>query len=119
MPSMDIFMIEQTNKEPVPFLYNGEPCHTNNNIHSPILSTSVLVSPHAIAADIPERPGGRVHTTLAGIAKCAICSNGRVNHALLHDCAVHGEAVRRRLGGIGGCGGGDQGLEDGVLCGDC
>lgn len=56
-----------------------------------------------------------MHTTLTGIAECAVCSNGWVNHALLHDCAVHGEAVGRGLGGIGGCGGGDQGLEDGVL----
>ena len=56
-----------------------------------------------------------MHTTLTGIAECAVCSNGGVNHALLHDCAVHGEAVGRGLGGIGGCGGGDQGLEDGVL----
>jgi hypothetical protein len=114
---MDIFIIEQTNKEPAWSLYNGEPCHTNNNIHPPVLSTSVLVCPHAVAVDIPERPGGRVHTTLASIAKCAICSNGRVNHALLHDCAVHGEAVGRGLGGIG-CGSSNQSLEDGVLCGE-
>lgn len=58
-----------------------------------------------------------MHTTLTGIAECAVCSNGGVNHALLHNCAVHGEAVRRGLGGIGGCGGSDQGLKDGVLCG--
>lgn len=57
-----------------------------------------------------------MHTTLAGIAECAIRSNGGINHALLHDCAVHSEAVGRGLGGFG-CGGGDQGLEDSVLCG--
>jgi hypothetical protein len=58
-----------------------------------------------------------VHTTLTSIAESAIRSDGRVNHALLNDCAVHGEAVGRGLGGFGGCGGGDQGLKDGVLGG--
>lgn len=59
-----------------------------------------------------------MHTTLTGIAECATLGDGRVNHALLHDCAVHGEAVGRRLGGIGRCGSGDQGLKDGVLRGE-
>ena len=113
---MDIFIIEQAT--PGPSLYNGKPCHTNNNINPPLLSTGVLESPHTIALDIPEGPGGGMHTTLTGIAKCAIRSDRRVNNALLHDCAVHGETVGRRLGGIFRCGSGDQGLKDGVLCGE-
>ena len=56
-----------------------------------------------------------MHTTLAGVAERAISSSGLVNHALLYDCAVHGETEGRGLGGFGRCGGGDQGLEDGVL----
>lgn len=56
-----------------------------------------------------------MHTALAGIAERTVGSGGLVNHALLHDCAVDGESEGGRLVVFGGCGGGDQGLEDGVL----
>lgn len=60
-----------------------------------------------------------MHTTLAGVALCAVRGGGLVDDALLHDGAVHGETVGSGLVGLGGSGGGDEGLEDGVLdCGE-
>ena len=56
-----------------------------------------------------------MHTALASIAERTVGSGGLVNHTLLHDCAVDGESEGSRLVLFGGCGGGDQGLEDGVL----
>lgn len=55
-----------------------------------------------------------MHTPLASVAERAFGGSGLVNHALLHNSAVHGEAVGRGLGGFGG-GGADQSFEDGVL----
>lgn len=55
-----------------------------------------------------------MHTALASVAECALGGGGLIDDTLLHDGAVHGEAVRRGLGGFGG-GGGDQSFEDGVL----
>lgn len=56
-----------------------------------------------------------MHPALSGVALCALCGGTLIDHALLHDCAVHGEAVRGRLGGVrwGGCG--DEGFQDSVL----
>lgn len=115
IPSKDMFEIKQGNQQSVPSLYDCEPCHTNNNVQSPLLSTGVLESPHTITANIPESTRGRVHTTLAGITECAVCSDRLVNHALLHDRAVDGETVGRGLGGFGGGSGSNQSLKDGVL----
>jgi hypothetical protein len=56
-----------------------------------------------------------VHTALAGVALRAVCGGGLVDDALLHDGAVHGEAVGGGFGGFAGGGGGDEGLEDAVL----
>lgn len=58
-----------------------------------------------------------MHPALAGVGLCAVCCGGLVDEALLHDCAVHGEAVRGwGLGlGVGGGGCGDEGFQDGVL----
>lgn len=56
-----------------------------------------------------------MHTTLTGIAERTVGSGRLVNQSLLDDGAVDGESEGSRLGGFGGCGGGDQGLEDGVL----
>jgi hypothetical protein len=58
-----------------------------------------------------------VHAALAGVGLCAVRGGGPVDEALLHDCAVHGEAVGGwGLGlGVGGGGGGDEGFQDGVL----
>ena len=55
-----------------------------------------------------------MHTPLASVAECALGGSGLVDHTLLHNSAVHGEAVGRGLGGFGG-GGTDQSFEDGVL----
>lgn len=55
-----------------------------------------------------------MHTPLASVAECALGGSGLVNHTLLHNGAVHGEAVGRGLGGFGS-GGTDQSFEDGVL----
>lgn len=96
-------------------LYDGKPGDADNNVQPPLLGTGVLESPHAIAVHIPEGAGGRVHAALAGIAERAVRSGGLVDHALLDDCAVHGETEGRGLGGFGRCGGVDQGLEDSVL----
>lgn len=57
-----------------------------------------------------------MHPALAGIALRSLCGGGPVDHALLHDGAVHGEAVGCRLGGVAGSGCRDEGFEDGVLC---
>jgi hypothetical protein len=56
-----------------------------------------------------------VHPALASVVLCALGSSGLVDHALLHDRAVHGEAVGSRGGGVGGGSSGDESLEDGVL----
>lgn len=56
-----------------------------------------------------------MHASLAGIILCSLCSGGLVDHALLHDCAVHGEAVGGWLGGVGGGCCGDEGFQDGAL----
>lgn len=56
-----------------------------------------------------------MHPALSGIALRALCRGALVDHALLHDRAVHGEAVGCWLGGIFGGGGGDEGFQDGVL----
>lgn len=57
-----------------------------------------------------------MHPALAGVALGSLCRGGLVDHALLHDRAVHGEAVGGGLGGVAGGSCGDEGLEDGVLC---
>lgn len=60
-----------------------------------------------------------MHATLAGVALCAVRSGGLVDDTLLHDGAVHGKAVGGGLVGLGGSGGGDESLQDGVLdCGE-
>lgn len=56
-----------------------------------------------------------MHPALAGVALGALCGSGLVDHALLHDRAVHGEAVGGGFGGVAGRGCGDEGFEDGVL----
>lgn len=56
-----------------------------------------------------------MHPPLSGVALLALCCGALVDHALLHDRAVHGEAVGCRLGGIFGGGCGDEGFQDGVL----
>ena len=56
-----------------------------------------------------------MHTALAGVALRAVRGNGLVDDTLLHDGAVYGEAVGGGLVGLGGSGGGDEGLKDGVL----
>lgn len=57
-----------------------------------------------------------MHPALAGVVLRSLCRGRLVNYTLLHDRAVHGEAVGGGLGRVRWCGGGDQGLEDGVLC---
>jgi hypothetical protein len=106
--------IRQPNSQ-IHSLYDSKPRHTDNNVQSPLLSSSVLESPHAIPVNIPESPGGRVHAPLAGIAERTARGNRLVNNALLHDRAVDRETVGRGLGGFGGCSGGNQSLEDGIL----
>ena len=56
-----------------------------------------------------------MHPTLAGVAGRAVSGGGLVDEALLHDGAVHGEAVRRGSQGGGGGGGGEEGFQDSVL----
>lgn len=56
-----------------------------------------------------------MHAPLAGIILCALCCGSLVDHALLDDCAVHGEAVGGWLGGVGGGGCGDEGFQDCAL----
>jgi len=56
-----------------------------------------------------------VHPALSSIALRALRCGALVDNSLLHDRAVHREAVRRWLGRVlwGGCG--DQGFQDGIL----
>ena len=56
-----------------------------------------------------------MHATLAGVAKRTIRRGGLVNHTLLHNGAVHSEAVGSWRRGIRGGGSGNEGFEDGVL----
>jgi hypothetical protein len=56
-----------------------------------------------------------VHAALAGVAERAIRRGGLINHALLHNGAVHGEAVGGWSRCVRGGGRGDEGFEDGVL----
>lgn len=77
-------------------LTNSKPSHTNHNIQTPLLSPGILKRPHSIPVDIPERTGGRVHPTLSGVAVLAVRGGGLVDDTLLHDGAVHGEAVGGR-----------------------
>lgn len=56
-----------------------------------------------------------MHAALAGVAERAIRRGGLVNHTLLHNGAVHSEAVRSWSRCVGGGGRGDEGFEDGVL----
>lgn len=56
-----------------------------------------------------------MHPALAGVGLCAVGGGGLVDHSLLHDCAVHGEAVRGGSLGVGGGGGSDEGFQDGAL----
>lgn len=56
-----------------------------------------------------------MHAALASVALRAVRSSGLVDDTLLHDGAVHSEAVGRGLVGLCRCGGGDEGLEDSVL----
>ena len=94
---------------------HSKPCHTDHDIKPPLLSSRVLVCPHAVAVDIPECPGGRVHSALASVVLRSLGCGGLVDHALLHDSAVHGETVGRWLGGVGRGGCGDERFEDSVL----
>lgn len=57
-----------------------------------------------------------MHPALSGVAVRAVHRGGLVDQTLLHDRAVHGEAVGGGLGGVGGGGCGYEGFEDGVLC---
>lgn len=56
-----------------------------------------------------------MHPTFAGVGLCAVRRGGLVDHSLLHDCAVHGEAVGGGSLGVGGGGGSDEGFQDGAL----
>lgn len=56
-----------------------------------------------------------MHPALAGVALRALGRGRLVDHALLHDRAVHREAVRGRFLGVRGGGGGDEGFQDGIL----
>lgn len=56
-----------------------------------------------------------MHPALSGVALFALRSGALVDHALLHDCAVDGEAVGGRLGGVRGGSCGNEGFQDGVL----
>jgi hypothetical protein len=97
------------------FLGHGKPRHANNDIQPPLLTSGVLERPHAVAVHVPECARGGVHAALSGIALCALGCGALVDHALLHDCAVYGEAVGGGLGGVRGGGSGDKAFQDGVL----
>lgn len=56
-----------------------------------------------------------MHPALAGVALGPLCGGSLVDHTLLHDRAVHGEAVGGWFGGVARGGGGDEGFEDGIL----
>lgn len=56
-----------------------------------------------------------MHPALSGVVLGSLCGGGLVDHALLHNRAVHGEAVGSGFGGVAGGGCGDEGFEDGVL----
>lgn len=97
------------------FLGHGKPRHANNNIQPPLLTSGVLERPHAVAVHVPECARGGVHPALSGVALRALGCGALVDHALLHDCAVYGEAVGGGFGGVRGGGSGDEGFQDGVL----
>lgn len=96
-------------------LNDRKPSHTDHNIETPFLSTGVLEGPHTITVDVPESSRRGVHSTLTSVVLCALSGSGLVNHALLHDGAVHGEAVGSRGGRVGGSSSGDKSFEDSVL----
>lgn len=96
-------------------LAHSEPSHANHDVQPAFLCTGVLESPHAVTVNIPECAGGRVHATLASVAERAIRRGGLVNHTLLHNGAVHGEAVGGWSRCVGGGGCRDEGFEDGIL----
>lgn len=56
-----------------------------------------------------------MHPALPGIALRTVRSGGLIDQSLLHDRAVHREAVRRGFGGLGGGSSGDEGFKDSVL----
>lgn len=75
---------------------HSKPSHTNHNIQTLLLTTGILKRPHPIAVNIPERPGRGMQPTLARIPSLPIGGGGLVDETLLHDGAVHGEAVGGR-----------------------
>lgn len=56
-----------------------------------------------------------MHPAFAGVGLCAVRCGGLVDHSLLHDCAVHSEAVGGGSLGISGGGGSDECFQDGAL----
>lgn len=72
---------------------HSKPSHTNHNIQPLLLTTRILKRPHPIAVNIPERPGRGMQPTLARIPGLPVSGGGLVDKTLLHDGAVHGEAV--------------------------
>lgn len=75
---------------------HSKPSHTNNNIQTLLLTTGILKRPHPIPVNIPERPGRGMQPTLARIPGLPVGGGGLVDETLLHDGAVHSEAVGGR-----------------------
>jgi hypothetical protein len=75
-----------------------KPCHAHDHVQPLGIGAGVLERPHSIAVNVPERPRSGVHAALPSVGGGAVCSSRLVDQALLHNGAVHGEAVWRRSG---------------------
>jgi hypothetical protein len=78
-----------------------------------VTQTTISIPRSSVAADGALSNAGKRGMHSASGAFWDVNRDGMwtyINHALLHDCAVHGEAVGRGLGGIG-CGSSNQSLE--------
>jgi hypothetical protein len=90
---------------------NANPHDANNNIHTPLFTSLILVTPHAIFLIVPVCASCRVHAASAcrafggcfgrGLSWARVLDNGRVDHVFV------GRRCFLANGGGRGCGFGD------------